>query len=55
MPLPQKAIDQFKKIYKKLYKKDLSNKEATYRTNNLVDLYKAVYGHTYSPEDKKKK
>jgi len=41
--LPQEAIDEFKKIYKKKFKKQLSNKEASFRANNLFGLYQAVY------------
>lgn len=43
--LPQKAIEEYKKIYKKLYGKELSNEETGRRANNLVDLYRAVYGN----------
>lgn len=41
--LPQEAVDEFKKLYKKQFKKDLSDKEAAYRANNLFALYQAVY------------
>ena len=55
MSLPQKAIEQFKKIYKKLYKTELSNEEASYRANNLVGLYGAVYGNRDIPKKKDRK
>ena len=42
MSLPKDAIEQFKKIYKKLYKVELSDEEASHRANNLVSLYKAT-------------
>ena len=41
--LPQKAIEEFKKIYKKSYGVELSDEEATDKANRLVNLYKAVY------------
>lgn len=41
--LPKKAIEEFKKIYKKSYGVELSDEDATDRANRLVNLYKAVY------------
>jgi len=41
--LPKKAIEEFKKIYKKSYGVELSDDEATDKANRLVNLYKAVY------------
>jgi len=42
--LPKEAIEEFKKLYLKNYGIQLSDKEATYRANNLVALFTAVYG-----------
>jgi len=42
--LPKEAIEEFKAIYKKNFNKDLSDQEATFRANNLFNLYQAVYG-----------
>jgi hypothetical protein len=42
--LPQEAIEEFKKLYKARFKVDLSDEEASFRANNLVNLYEAVYG-----------
>ena len=42
--LPQNAISEFKKLYFKNYGIQLSDEEASYRANNLVALYSAVYG-----------
>jgi len=42
--LPREAIIEFKKLYKKHYGVELSDKEAEFRANNLVNLYDAVYG-----------
>jgi aldehyde:ferredoxin oxidoreductase len=41
--LPKKAIEEFKKIYKKSYGVELSDEEATDKANRLVNLYRAVY------------
>ena len=41
--LPKKAIEEFKKIYKKSYGIELSDEEITDKANRLVNLYKAVY------------
>jgi hypothetical protein len=43
MALPESAIIQFKKIWKNLYKIELDDKEARFRAENLVALYRAVY------------
>lgn len=42
--LPKEAIEEFKKICKQKFKKDLSDIEASRRANNLLNLYKAVHG-----------
>jgi hypothetical protein len=44
MILTQEAIHEFKDIYKKVYKEELSDKQAFEMANNLLNLYKAVYG-----------
>jgi hypothetical protein len=41
--LPQEAIEQFKELYLKRYGVKLSNEEASYRANNLFNLYKITY------------
>ena len=41
--LPKKAVEEFKKIYKKSYGVELSDEEAADKANRLVNLYKAVY------------
>jgi hypothetical protein len=43
--LPKEAIQEFKRIYAKIYKVDLTDEEAARRANNLIALYKAVYGN----------
>lgn len=42
--LPQQAVEEFKKLYKAKFNKDLSDEEAIRRANNLFSLYEAVYG-----------
>ena len=51
--LPKEAIEEFKQLYKARYGVVLSDDEASFRANNLVNLYKHVYGgnsetHVYS-------
>jgi hypothetical protein len=42
--LPKEAIEEFKKLYFEDFGIQLSDEEASYRANNLVALYTAVYG-----------
>jgi len=50
--LPDQAIQEFKEIYYKQYGVKLSDKEASFRANNLVNLYRAVYTNNYrDPKD----
>ena len=42
--LPKEAIQEFQKIYKERFGVDLSDAEASFRANNLVNLYRAVLG-----------
>lgn len=42
--LPKEAIEEFKKIYKKKFNIELTEKETCYRANNLFGLYQSVYG-----------
>lgn len=41
--LPKEAIQEFKKLYKARFGVELTDEEASYRANNLVNLYKFVY------------
>ncbi len=43
--LPKEAIQEFKKIYKKVYGIELTDEEASRRANNLVSLYRTIYGN----------
>lgn len=42
--LPKQAIEDFKKLYTKKFKKELADDEATKHANALFALYMAVYG-----------
>ena len=42
--LPPEAIEEYKKHYEECFGIKLSDEEAVFRANNLVELYKAVYG-----------
>ncbi len=42
--LPLEAVEEFKKLYKAKFNKELSDQEAAKRANNLFGLYQAVYG-----------
>ena len=41
--LPQEAIEEFKKLYKERFRVELSDEEAVFRANNLVNLYEIVH------------
>lgn len=42
--LPQEAVEEFKKLYKAKFNKELNNQEAIKRANSLFSLYQTVYG-----------
>lgn len=45
--LSEKAIQQFKKLYERRFNEKLSNKEAFHKANNLLNLYRAIYGSSF--------
>ena len=49
--LLKEAIEEFKRIYKKEFGVEISDEEASFRANNLVNLYKAVYGDSSNKND----
>ena len=51
--LPDQAINEYIKIYQKVFGITLSRQEASFRANHLVNLYKAVLGPESSGEVKK--
>ena len=42
--LPKEAVEEYKKLYEERFGVVLSDTEASFRANNLVNLYKAVLG-----------
>lgn len=42
--LPKEAIEEYKKLYEKRFGIKLSDEEAIIRANNLIKLYKVIYG-----------
>lgn len=42
--LPKEAIEEYKKLYEERFGVVLSDAEASFRANNLVNLYRAVLG-----------
>ena len=42
--LPKQAIEEYKKLYQNHYGVVLSDAEASFRANNLVNFYKATLG-----------
>ena len=41
--ISKEALEEFKKIYKKEFGEDISDKDALDKATNLLNLYKAVY------------
>jgi hypothetical protein len=50
--LPKEAISEYKELYKKLFGVELSDEEASFRANNLVNLFEAVYKKSIKQEEK---
>ena len=51
--LQKQAIEEYKELYKKRFGVILTDAEASFRANNLVNLYKAVLGSEHSEMTKK--
>ena len=51
--LPKQAIEEYKKLYENRFGVLLSDAEASFRANNLVNLYKAVLGPEHHGATKK--
>ena len=49
--LLKEAIEEYKLIYKKEFDIELSDEEASFRANNLINLYKAVYEDSSNQND----
>ena len=48
--LPKEAIEEFKKLYQERFKVELSDEEAAFRANNLINLYEIVRGASLGKE-----
>jgi len=46
--LPEEAIKEYKILYEKRFGVELTDEEAAFRANNLLTLYKVVYGELSS-------
>lgn len=56
--LPKEAIEEYKVLYKKRFGVDLSDAEASFRANNLVNLYRVVLSpelKSHTPERRNSK
>ena len=51
--LPKESVIEFKNLYLKHYKVELSDAEATFRANNLFSLFEAVYGEMITNDKNK--
>ena len=49
--IPKEAVEEFKCIYKKEFGVEISDEEASFRANNLVNLYTTVYGDDFNQND----
>ncbi len=48
--IPKESVEEFKQMYKKKFGVEIGDEEASFRANNLVNLYKAVYGDSLDNE-----
>jgi len=53
--LSKEAIKEFKRLYAENYGTELSDEESTRRANNLVALFRAVYGDNNQIKNEKRK
>lgn len=44
MPLSKEAVEEFKRLFKKRFKEELTDEEACRRATKLLNLFRAVYG-----------
>jgi len=50
--MKKEAVEEFKKIYKEKFKEDLSDAEAYWKANKLLNLYKAILGSNSFGQEK---
>jgi hypothetical protein len=53
--MKKEAVEEFKKIYKKRFKEDLSDAEVSRRARKLLNLYKAILGSNSFSQGKEEK
>lgn len=41
--LPKEAIEEFKTIYKQVFKEEISDADALVKANKLLDLYRVIF------------
>jgi len=51
--IPKEALEEFKLLYKKRFRVELSDEETYRRASKLLDLYKTIYGqkHKTKPDN----
>jgi len=42
--ISKKSLDKFKKLYKRRFKKELSDAEVLQRATRILNLYRIIYG-----------
>jgi predicted nucleic acid-binding protein len=50
--IPQKALEEFKELYKKRFRKDLSDEEVYRKASKILDLFEVIYGQKYKNNHK---
>jgi hypothetical protein len=50
--MKKETVEEFKKIYKEKFKEDLSDTEAYWKANKLLNLYKAILGSNSFGQEK---
>jgi hypothetical protein len=52
--MKKEAVEEFKKIYKEMFKEDLNDAEASRKARKLLGLYKTIYCSACSSQQKEK-
>jgi len=53
--ISKKSLDKFKKLYKRRFKKELSDAEALQRATRILNLYRIIYGSPINESKYKQK
>lgn len=51
--IPKEALEEFKELYQKRFRTELSEEEAYRRASKLLDLYKLIYNRNYENNSKR--